>query len=162
MERFAIKKLIEWKDSADRKPMVLRGARQVGKTTVLRQLMSEDREYVTLDDFEERNVNRLSGGQQQRVLLARALCATRKLLLLDEPVAGLDPKAMAELYDLIRTLNEEGVTIIMISHDISAALKYASHVLHLDRKCFFGTREEYLESDAGKKFLLLQKMEEQA
>ena len=90
----------------------------------------------------------LSGGQQQRVLLARALCATRKILLLDEPVAGLDPVVTGQMYELIAKLNREGVTIIMISHDISAAVKYASHVLSIGDEVFFGTKEEYLKSDA--------------
>ena len=95
----------------------------------------------------------LSGGQQQRVLLARALCATRKLLLLDEPVSGLDPKVTNEMYDLIRELNQEGITIIMISHDLAAAVKYATHILHLGREVFFGTRESYLESSPARTFL---------
>ncbi len=95
----------------------------------------------------------LSGGQQQRVLLARALCATRKVLLLDEPVSGLDPKVTAEMYGLIADLNKEGITVIMISHDIAAAVRYADHILHIGTRIFFGTRDEYLESDAGKFFL---------
>lgn len=96
----------------------------------------------------------LSGGQQQRVLLARALCATKKLLLLDEPVAGLDPKVTAEMYELIRRLNsEDDITIIMISHDISAAMKYATHILHLAyTPLFFGTKEDYALSPTGKFF----------
>lgn len=102
----------------------------------------------------------MSGGQQQRVLLARALCATKKVLLMDEPVAGLDPKAMADLYCLIKKLNDEGITIIMISHDIQVAIDYASHVLHIDKRSFFGTKEEYINSDIGKRFLLLHEMEE--
>lgn len=86
----------------------------------------------------------LSGGQQQRVLLARALCATRDILLLDEPVAGLDPKVTADMYALIDSLNKnDGVTVIMISHDIDKALKYASHILHIGTDNFFGTRAEY-------------------
>ena len=89
----------------------------------------------------------LSGGQQQRVLLARALCATDTLLFLDEPVSGLDPKVTEEMYALIETLNrEQGITVIMISHDIQAALRYATHILHIGRAAFFGTREEYLRS----------------
>ncbi|MBR1736520.1 MAG: ATP-binding cassette domain-containing protein, partial [Firmicutes bacterium] len=95
----------------------------------------------------------LSGGQQQRVLLARALCAAQKILLLDEPIAGLDPKAASEMYDIISRLNKDGMTIIMISHDISEALKFASHILHIGRDIFFGTKEEYSESDEGKNFL---------
>lgn len=97
----------------------------------------------------------LSGGQQQRVLLARALCATRHILLLDEPVAGLDPKVTMEMYQLIRQLNlEEGVTIIMISHDLNTALKYATHILHIGETTFFGTREDYLRSPIARRFLM--------
>ncbi len=93
----------------------------------------------------------LSGGQQQRVLLARALCASSKLLVLDEPVTGLDPKATAEFYQLIKDLNNEGLTIIMVSHDIHAAVKYASHVLHVEKeRSFFGTAREYVKSDFWK------------
>lgn len=85
----------------------------------------------------------LSGGQQQRVLLARALCATQKMLLLDEPVTGLDPEATEEMYTLINELHNEGITIIMISHDVEAAMKYATNVLHIGKEIFFGTKEEY-------------------
>jgi zinc transport system ATP-binding protein len=95
----------------------------------------------------------LSGGQQQRVLLARALCAARELLLLDEPVSGLDPKVTEEMYSLIASLNREGITVIMISHDIAAALRYASHILHVGAANFFGTKEAYLRSAAGRAFL---------
>lgn len=98
----------------------------------------------------------LSGGQQQRVLLARALCAARKVLLLDEPVSGLDPKVTAEMYHLIEELNRrDGITVIMISHDIGAAVRYASHVLHIGQTLFVGTKAEYLESDIGKSFAKL-------
>ena len=84
-------------------------------------------------------------GQQQRVLLARALCATRKMLLLDEPVSGLDPKVTAEMYALIQKLNyEDGITVVMISHDLNAALQYASHILHIGDTVFFGTKAAYL------------------
>ncbi len=95
----------------------------------------------------------LSGGQQQRVLLARALCATRSMLLLDEPVSGLDPRVTAEMYQLILDLNrQEGITVIMISHDMEAALRYATHILHIGRHLFFGTRQEYLRTDTGRAF----------
>ena len=95
----------------------------------------------------------LSGGQQQRVLLARALCATRKMLLLDEPVSGLDPKVTTEMYHLIEKLNQqEGITVLMISHDIQAAVCYASHILHVGETVFFGTREAYLQSPQGRLF----------
>lgn len=91
----------------------------------------------------------LSGGQQQRVLLARALCATGKMLLLDEPATGLDPLAAREFYELIDKLNKEkGITVIMVSHDVKAPIEYATHVLHLDgRQKFFGTVEEYRKLD---------------
>lgn len=96
----------------------------------------------------------LSGGQQQRVLLARALCATGKLLLLDEPVTGLDPVVTAEFYSLIRKINKEfGITIIMVSHDLLTAVSNATHILHIKKTdSFFGTTAEYLESDVYKKF----------
>ena len=99
--------------------------------------------------------SQLSGGQKQRALLARALCAADKMLLLDEPVSGLDPKVSARMYDLIDSLNkDDGVTVIMISHDISAAVQYARHILHLgSRDVFFGSVEEYRESPLGMSFI---------
>ena len=109
----------------------------------------------------ERCYRELSGGQQQRVLLARALCATRKLLLLDEPVSGLDPSATAEMYAIIRHLNkEEGITVLMISHDIFAATREADHILHLaHRPLFFGSTEDYRKSDVGRAFLRMEEGE---
>lgn len=116
-------------------------------------LAESNMEKMGITQFAKRCYRELSGGQQQRVLLARALCATRKLLLLDEPVSGLDPKVTAEMYSLIEELNSrENITIIMISHDIAAAVRYASHILHIDKTVFFGTKQEYLQSDAGKRF----------
>lgn len=112
-----------------------------------KQLASENMKRLQIKELEHRCYRELSGGQQQRVLLARALCATRKLLLLDEPVAGLDPRATAEMYELIEKLNkEDGITIIMISHDISSCLQYASHILHIgnERLLFFGKTEDYV------------------
>ncbi len=97
----------------------------------------------------------MSGGQQQRVLLARALCATDSVLILDEPVTGLDPAASMELYETIKDLNKkENVTIIMVSHDIKNALNYATHILHLEQENdFFGTVEEYKKSNVSNMFL---------
>ncbi len=114
----------------------------------------DNMERMGLLPFAKRAYRQLSGGQQQRVLLARALCATRKILVLDEPVAGLDPHVTAEMYALIRELNrKDGITIIMISHDLAAAVQEASHILHVGQRLFFGTTEEYLKSDAAKRFI---------
>ena len=118
-----------------------------------KMLAASNMERMGITALADRCYRELSGGQQQRVLLARALCATRKLLLLDEPVAGLDPRVTSEMYQLIEGLNGEGITIIMISHDIAAAVRYASHILHIGETVFFGTKEEYLQSEAGKLFL---------
>lgn len=113
-------------------------------------------EKMMIGQLSGRCYRELSGGQQQRVLLARALCATRKVLLLDEPVSGLDPKVTAEMYQLIEELNQnDGITIIMISHDITAAVTYASHILHIGQNCFCGTKQEYVQSDIGKGFAAL-------
>ena len=116
-------------------------------------------ERMKIEGIADKSYRDLSGGQQQRVLLARALCVTEKLLLLDEPVSGLDPRVTAEMYGLIRDLNREGVTVIMVSHDVGAAVRYATHILHIGHtgsRIFFGTKEEYLKSEAGKYFLAQQ------
>ncbi len=118
-------------------------------------LARENMEKMGISHLAKRCYRELSGGQQQRVLLARALCSTSKLLLLDEPVSGLDPKVTAEMYELIHKLNrEDGITVIMISHDIAAAVKYASHILHISHEpLFFGTTADYLKSKPGLQFL---------
>ncbi|MCR5694680.1 MAG: ABC transporter ATP-binding protein [Clostridia bacterium] len=119
-----------------------------------KQTARDNIERMGLTALAKRCYRELSGGQQQRVLLARALCATRKILLLDEPVSGLDPKVTAEMYDLIESLNKkDGITVIMISHDIEAAVKYADHILHIGHDVFFGTKDEYLNSTSSKAFL---------
>lgn len=113
-----------------------------------KQLAMENLRLLGADGLAKRSYCELSGGQQQRVLLARALCATQKLLLLDEPVSGLDPIVTASMYELICELNSKHkVTIIMVSHDIQAALKYATHILCLRADdVFFGTTAEFLRS----------------
>ena len=117
-------------------------------------LAEENLRKVDMDNFSKRSYRELSGGQQQRVLLARALCAARKLLILDEPVAGLDPVATSEIYDLVYRLNkDDGITVIMISHDLPAAIRYASHILHLGNDWFYGTKSEYMQSDIGSRYL---------
>lgn len=119
-----------------------------------RSLAQETLKKLDLWELRRRSYRELSGGQQQRVLLARALCATHKLLLLDEPVAGLDPMVTLEMYRMIQQLNQRGITIIMVSHDIQSAVQYASHILHLhNRPLFFGSTADYLKSGAAKQFL---------
>ena len=118
-----------------------------------KRLAAAAMDRMQIAQLAKRCYRELSGGQQQRVLLARALCATRKMLLLDEPVSGLDPKVTAEMYALIAELNRnDGITVIMISHDITAAVKYASHLLHIGDTVFFGTKAEYLRSPQGRLF----------
>ena len=116
---------------------------------------AENMERLGIDDIADRCYLELSGGQQQRVLLARAMCATKKLLLLDEPVTGLDPVAANEMYNLIKLVNLcDNTSVIMISHDIHAAVRYATHILHLGRsQLFFGTTAQYRESDLARRFV---------
>lgn len=122
-------------------------------TKAEKKLADEKMERLGISHLKKRCYRELSGGQQQRVLLARALLATGNLLLLDEPVAGLDPKVTAEMYELIQALNGEGITIIMVSHDIRAVLSYATHILHiLPGSAWFGSVEEYKNSEIGKNF----------
>lgn len=120
-----------------------------------RRTVSENLERMGIEDIKDRCYMELSGGQQQRVLLARAMCATKKLLLLDEPVTGLDPVATNEMYNLIKLINLcDNVTVIMISHDIHEAVRYATHILHLGQnRSFFGTAAEYRESDLARRFV---------
>lgn len=119
-----------------------------------KQHAEEMMEKMKIAHLSEQCYRELSGGQQQRVLLARALCAAKKILLLDEPVSGLDPKATEEMYHLLEQLNhDEKMTVIMISHDIKAAVIYASHILYLGNPMFYGTKEEYLEQEMDKDLL---------
>ncbi|MDD3168464.1 MAG: ABC transporter ATP-binding protein [Eubacteriales bacterium] len=111
-------------------------------------------ELLGIGNLKLKSYKELSGGQQQRVLLARALCATEKIVLLDEPASGLDPIITNEFYQIIRSLNQAGVTIIMISHDVKLAVEYANKILHIGTMSeFFGATEEYLKSEAGRRFL---------
>jgi len=120
-----------------------------------KRAVSDNLERMGIEDLRDRCYMELSGGQQQRVLLARAMCATKKLLLLDEPVTGLDPVATNEMYNLIKLINLcDNVTVIMISHDIHEAVRYATHILHLGQsQLFFGTAAEYRESDLARRFV---------
>lgn len=119
-----------------------------------KKMATENMEKLNILDLKKSSFNRLSGGQKQRVLLARALCATKKLILLDEPVTGLDPKVTNDFYETIHKLNKEGITVIMVSHDINSSLKYASKILHLGAKStFFGSVSDYKNSKECKNFL---------
>ncbi len=115
----------------------------------------EKLELMGMKGFEKKSYRDLSGGQKQRVLLARAMCAAKKLILLDEPVSGLDPAATAELYDMIKRINSEyKMTVIMVSHDTRAAVSYASHILQLSHtQLFYGTKDEYVISRIGHEYL---------
>lgn len=122
-------------------------------TSTDKRVARENMEMMKITSIKNKSFNELSGGQQQRVLLARALCATEKLLLLDEPTSGLDPFVTEDMYKLIEHLNKEhGVTVIMVTHDIKGSLKYADKILCMEHDGdFFGTTEEYLKTDAAKK-----------
>lgn len=116
-----------------------------------RKMAEENMKLLEIADLKNRAFRELSGGQQQKVLLCRALCAANKVLLLDEPVTGLDTAARDELYAIIQRLNAAGMTVIMITHDLPRAAMEASHILHLaDNGYFFGTAAEYLASDVYK------------
>ncbi len=120
-----------------------------------RKRAQENMERLSIDTLARRSYRELSGGQQQRVLLARALCSAKELIMLDEPVTGLDPIVTRELYSLIKRLNSEsGITVIMVSHDIACAVENADKILHLGERGteFFGSTEDYLKSDAGSRF----------
>lgn len=124
-------------------------------TKAERERAEQNMQRLGIADLSRRCYRTLSGGQQQRVLLARALCAADSMLLLDEPVTGLDPKAQIDLYELIAKLNRDGITIIMVSHDVRAAVQCASHILQIGAKkqLFFGTTEAYRKSEIGQTFL---------
>lgn len=120
-----------------------------------RKLAVEKMEMLGIGNLAGQCFRELSGGQRQRVLLARALCATKSMLLLDEPVTGLDPIVTGEFYQLIRKVNRESkIAVVMVSHDIESAVEDATHILHLQEKMlFFGTAGDYRKSRVGKTFL---------
>ena len=121
-----------------------------------KKMAQQAMERLGIADLAKRSCRELSGGQQQRMFLARAMCAAKKLLLLDEPVTGLDPAAQDEMYALIDELNKkDGMTVIMVSHDVVKSVESANRILCLcsNDHCFFGTPEEYLNSHISSKFL---------
>ena len=111
----------------------------------------QNMKIMGIEKLAKQRYRTLSGGQQQRVLLARALCATSKILLLDEPISGLDPHAAADMYDLIHHLNDHlGITIIMVTHDIENALRDANKVLIMSKNPeFFDSVDAYRERIGG-------------
>ena len=119
-----------------------------------REIVDAIIERLMLQSVKNKSFSELSGGQRQRVLLARALASEAELLLVDEPTTGLDAHVTAELYRFLEELHGEGKTIVMVTHDIAAAAKYATHILHLQNKpLFFGTRDDYLASDVGRGYM---------
>ncbi len=116
-----------------------------------KNLAMKNMELLNIKELAKKKFTYLSGGEKQRVLLARAMCAGKNMLILDEPVTGLDPIITEEMYKTIKKLNEEqGVTILMVSHDIPQAAKYSSKILHIGKSVrFFGTSEEYTSSEIG-------------
>jgi len=124
-------------------------------TAAEKQRADEVLKKLHIESLAEQSYSELSGGQRKRVLLARALMASGRLLLLDEPVAALDPIATRDFYDTLNKLHKEGMTIIMVSHDIHASIHHGTHILHLshDIPTFIGTVDEYLNSKAGHAYL---------
>lgn len=115
-----------------------------------RQQAISNMKLLNIESIAEKSFGELSGGQQQRVLLCRALCAAKKVILLDEPVTSLDESVAEEMYDIIKKLNDNGMTIIMISHDVTHAVNGSKHILKLsDNDFFFGTKDEYRKFIAG-------------
>lgn len=116
-----------------------------------KQLAMENMKKLDVDFLAKKKFTYLSGGEKQRVLLARAMCAGENMLILDEPVTGLDPIVTEEMYKVIKKLNgEDGVTVLMVSHDIPQASKYSSKILHIGKNVrFFGSSEEYVLSEIG-------------
>lgn len=119
-----------------------------------KRIAADNMEKLGITQLSRRCYRELSGGQQQRVLIARALCATRELLILDEPITGLDPAAIQEFYSMIRRLNrEDGVAILMVSHDLRNAVEEANKILHLQKRVlFYGPAHTYMNSQAAGHF----------
>ena len=119
-----------------------------------KKLANEMIKSLGIENIKRKSFRELSGGQQQRVLLVRALCATKKIIILDEPITGLDPTVTREMYSLIKEINKKGITIIMVSHDINFAVNNASKILHLKKNIkFFGNTEDYANSEVGRRFI---------
>ncbi len=128
---------------------VLNGGFRPYYTKKEKALAQEIMKKLKIEDLKKRCFSELSGGQKQKVLLARALCAAKDMLLLDEPVAGLAPQAAEDMYKIIYELNQGGITVLMVSHDIDAALKYSSHILELSKPWEYYQRNEFRMKRGG-------------
>ncbi len=123
-------------------------------TKAQRELAQDTLETLRISELKKRSFKELSIGQQQRVLMARALCATEHLLFADEPVSGLDPLITTQLYEVLKTINDTGITVVTVSHDIKSAVRYASHILHLKNEAlFFGSKDDYLKTSLAEKYI---------
>lgn len=120
-----------------------------------KQIAKDNMKLFKIDNIADKSYRSLSGGQQQRVLLARALSASKKLIILDEPVTGLDPVVTKEFYSIIKDINKNyGVTVVIISHDVYSAVKYSNKILHMKGNIkFFGTTKEYIETTLYKNLI---------
>lgn len=120
-----------------------------------KQKATEIMQFLGIETLQKKSYRELSGGQQQRVLLARALCATDELLVLDEPTNGLDSRTINKFYDLLSELNKKGITILMVSHNLDKVIKYATDIIYLkDTPQFIGEKEDFLQTDYAKIFNL--------
>ena len=116
-------------------------------TRLDRDCANDNIERLGITEVAGKSYRDLSGGQQQRVLLARALCAADKLLMLDEPAAGLDPVVASEMYALLEQLNHDGMTLVLVSHDLKSAVLYGKKILHMNRKALFcGPTDDYVKT----------------
>ena len=118
-----------------------------------KRIANEKMELLDIYDLKNRAFSTLSGGQRQRVLIARAMCATDKILFLDEPLTGLDPKITKEFYQIVEQLHEQGITIVMISHELNESIRLATKVLFIGEENYFMSKDEFINSELGKKFL---------
>ena len=116
-------------------------------------IAEKNMELLGVKELANKPFNILSGGQKQRVLIARSLCATEKILFLDEPLTGLDPKIVDDFYNIVSMLHEQGITIVMISHELHTSLHLANYVLYIGEECIFTKKEDFVNSEIGKRFL---------
>jgi zinc transport system ATP-binding protein len=113
------------------------------------EMVDDAMERVGISDLAERRINTLSGGQKQRVFIARALASEADLLALDEPTVGVDADSRDAFYDLLDELNRQGITIVLIEHDIGVVTEHADRIACVNRELYHhGEAGGFLESDA--------------